>query len=69
MYNLYIVFEMIQVLELQRLPTVLGMAVRDLLRAAKFLHILPVEMIIYDYRLVVPKRTLFVRLSLIPNIT
>jgi len=69
MYNLYMVLEMIQVLELQRPPTALGMAARDLLRAAKFLHMLPVEMIIYGCRLAVPTRTLFVRLSLIPNIT
>ena len=59
MHTLQMVFEMIQVLELQRLSTALGMAAGDLLRATQFLQ-LPFEMVIHGCQPVVPKYTLFV---------
>ena len=60
MHTLHMVHEMIQVLELQRLSTVLGIASRDLLHAVQFLPMLSVKMIIHDSQPVVPKRLLLV---------
>jgi hypothetical protein len=64
---LYMVLEVVQVLELQRLPLALGVAAYDLRHNAHMFRVCPIEVVVYYSRSTVLKSPLFVGQALIPD--
>ena len=54
------VLEMVQVLELQRLPSALRVVVQQLLYTTQLLRVFPIEMVVYHRRSIVLERPFLV---------
>ena len=61
------ILEMVQVLELQRLPPTLRVVAQQLLHATQLLRVLPIEMVVHHHRSTLLERPFFIRQRFVPD--